>query len=112
MDYNALDDYIHALRARRDLFQSLGNEAEADKYDRYCDAIDFPVRHMRYGTKLTHEEVSRYLSDLLRISAPSEIEVCVAGHRQGAVYRSVMNLAKAVERLKAGKPARKLFGVF
>lgn len=112
MDYAALDDYIHALRERRDLFSALEKDAEADKYDRFSDAIDFPVRHLRYGTKLTPDEVSRYLYDLLTISSPSEIEARVASHRQNAVYRAVMDLAKAMERLKAGKPARKLFGLF
>lgn len=112
LDYNALDDYIHALRARRDQFWALDKEDEADRYDRYADAIDFSVRHLRYGTKLTPDEVSGYLRDLLSLSAPSEIEARVASHRSSAVYRAVMNLAKAMERLKSGKPARKLLGIF
>lgn len=53
-----------------------------------------------------------YLRDLLSLSAPSEIEARVAFHRSSAVYRAVMNLAKAMERLKSGKPARKLLGIF
>lgn len=112
MNYDALDDYIHALRARRDQFWALDKDDEADRYDRYANAIDFPVRHLRYGTKLTPDEVSSYLRDLLSISAPGEIQARVASHRSNAVYRAVMDLAKAMERLKGGRPARKLLGIF
>ena len=110
MDYDALDDYIHALRARRDQLWALDNDEEAGRYERYADAIDFSVRHIRYGTKLTASEASGYLSDLLSLSDPTKIKAHVAFHRSHAVYRAIMNLAKAMERLKAGKPARKLFG--
>lgn len=112
MDYNALDDYTHALRARRDQFWALDQDDEADRYNQYADAIDFPVRHLRYGTKLTPDEVSGYLRDLLSLSAPHEIQARVASHRSDAVYQAVMKLANAMERLKSGKSARKLLGIF
>mgnify|MGYP000518201123 CR=1 FL=1 len=112
MNYDALDDYIHALRARRDFFSALNKNDEADRYDRYADAIAFPVRSLRHGTKLTPDEASSYLRDLLGLSAPDEIQARVASHRCNAVYQAVMKLANAMQRLKDGKPARKLLGVF
>lgn len=112
MDYNALDDYIHALRARRNHLRALNESAEADRYDRYADAIDFPARHLRYGTKLTPVEATGYLRDLLSLSSPSKIQERVPFHRANAVYKAVMKLAKAMERLKGGKSARKLLGFF
>ena len=112
MDYNALDDYIHALRARRDQFSALKKDEQAYRYDCYADAIDFPARHMRYGTKLTPDEVSDYLRHLLSLSDPSEIQARVPFHRANAVYQAVMKLAKAMERLKDGKPAGKVLGFF
>lgn len=112
MDYNSLDDYIHAWRGRRDHFWALDNDKEADQAERYADAIDFPMRHVRYGTKLTTEEVETYHRDLLRISDPSEIQSLVPFHRWRAVYDAVMKLAVCMERVKAGRPARKKLGIF
>lgn len=111
MNYDALDDYIHALRARRDHLWALHKEDEADRYDRFADAIDFPVRHMRYGTKLTQDEVGGYLRNLLSLSNLSEIEARVPSHRVNAVYQAIMNLAKAMKRLEDGKPARRFLGL-
>lgn len=111
MNYDALGDYIHGLRARRNQLWALHKDDEADWYDRFADAIDFPVRHMRYGTKLTQDEVGGYLRNLLILSNLSEIEAHVPLHRANAVYQAVMKLAKAMKRLEDGKPASRFFGL-
>ncbi|MHA6719692.1 hypothetical protein ACX40Y_09590 [Sphingomonas sp. RS6] len=112
MNYDALNDYIRALRTRRDQCWTTDEGERAARYERYADAIDFPMRHVRYGTKLTQQEVEGYYRDLIRISAPSEIEALVPLGRSNAVYAAVMKLARSMERILAGKPARKRLGLF
>jgi hypothetical protein len=109
LNYDALQDYVHALKSRRDVYEALQNQGQAERYDQYADAIDFSMRNVRFGTALTPEQAGVYLQDLLHLSAPSEIEARVASHRINAVYAAVMSLAKSMERVRDGKPARSFF---
>jgi hypothetical protein len=116
MDYNALDDYLSALQQKMTDNISNDNNPKTDAqyqlYSGYSDAIDFPMRHLRYETKLTPAEAHDYSRTLCHLFAPSMIERHLPQHRQAAAYQATSQLAHAMERLAAGKRARKLFGIF
>lgn len=116
MNYNALNDYLAALQQKMNYNISSGKNPNADAqyelYSGYADAIDFPMRHLRYGTKVTATEAHDYSRKLCHLFAPSMIEKHIPQHRQTAVYQATSQLAHAMERLAAGKRARKLFGIF
>lgn len=116
MNYNALDDYLTVLQQK--MADNISNDndpntdAQYELYSGYADAIDFPMRHFRYGTKITPAEANAYSRTLCHLFAPAMIESLLPPHRQAAAYQATSQLAHAMERLAAGKRARKLFGIF
>lgn len=116
MDYNALNDYLVVLQDK--MSENISNDGNLEKqtkynlYGKYADAIDFPMRHIRYGTKLTREEAHAYSRTLCSLFSPAMIEEHLPSHRQAAAYQATSKLAHAMERLATGKRARKFLGVF
>lgn len=103
LNFDALGDYEFALRQRRDLCEARNDIIGAALYERYADAIDIPMRHLRYRVKLAPEDAHGYSRDLLRLFSPSEIERHLPPHRQAAAYRATAALADLMERSAAGK---------
>lgn len=116
MNYNALNGYLDALQQKMNDNISSGNNPNAhvqyELYSGHADAIEFTMRHLRYGTKLTATEAHDYSRTLCHLFAPSMIEKHLPQHRRTAVYQATSQLAHAMERLAAGKRSRKLFGIF
>lgn len=116
MNYNALNDYLAALQ--RTMTDNITHDPDNEKnaiyelYSGYADAIDFPMRHLRYGTRLTRTQAHDYSRMLCRLFAPAMIEKHLPQHRQAAAYRATSELAHAMERLASGKRARKTLGIF
>lgn len=81
MNYQILEDYLFALRRKRDLYGHLGDEQNESLYDRYADSIDFPIRHIRYGTSLTVDEIAVYREDLLGLFSPHMMQQLVPAGR-------------------------------
>jgi len=116
MNYDALGDYLAVLQQKmtENIFNDNdpNEDAQYNLYSGYADAIEFPMRHFRYGTKLTRTEAHDYSRTLCHLFAPAMIEKHLPSHRQSAAYQATAQLAHAMERLAAGKRARKLFGIF
>lgn len=116
MNYDVLNDYLAALQ--RKMTENISNDNDIDTdaqyklYSDYADAIDFPMRHLQYETKLTPTEAHDYSRTLCRLFAPTMIEKHLPYHRKSTAYRATAQLAHAMERLADGKRARKLFGFF
>ncbi|WP_143066697.1 hypothetical protein [Sphingobium sp. YR768] len=116
MDYNALSDYLTSLQNKRSDNITIEydeiKDLQYNLYDSYVDAIEFPMNHLRYGANITREEAHSYSRILCRLFSPSMIEQHLPAHRRAAAYRATSELAAAMERVAAGKRARKLFGIF
>ncbi len=110
VNFAVLNDYSLALRRKRDLYNSDNNTKYAELYERYADSLDEMANRLKTNDWKGGVDFHQQYQDLLSLSDRSMIERLLF-HRSNDIYNAVMRVAGAVERVRNGKPAKRLFGL-
>ena len=112
MSQAVLNEYQFALEQIRGGYALNGADRDAAEFEGYCDAVQSGMATVYHGTKLDPEDFKISYSRILRLTSPAMIERVISGNRRQHVRTAIFGLAKAMERMKHGKPPLRFFGLF